>query len=570
MKVLIFAAAVLLVHIPVVCSAASDNFTVGMQVIGDLNPPSAPSAVVAIPSASSQIELSWTAATDDVALGGYTIFRDALQIATTTLTTYTDTGLAPSTLYTYFVKAFDTSYNISTSSNTAATTTLAATVPSDNGSQTGSIGETKLLSLDIQPDIHAATFTWKTNRFMQFELRWGRTPSYELGFVSNELFKKEHSTIVTGLDAGTAYMYELVAYDHEGDRVVLSGGTFKTSPAPDQQPPSNVGALSATIEGSDIHLTWGNPTEKDFSYVRIVRSHLFYPSDPSDGYIAYQGEGEIFIDEKALAIRPVQYYTVFSYDQMGNVSSGATIRVTTSDISDELSPSFPAFPLDFNDIEVLQDGVRITNGILDAKLPTVIRIAYEKLPEHLKVVRVELTDPHDPNRTFSFLLRINSDKTYYEATLGALLEPGIYPVIVSVFDFQTQLVQQVTGTWEYVRQAPEAGAFTDVFTPPEEAILFTAAFVLFGIFLLLYLHAKNIATKKVQHAVPLYLFLVLLLIVGISVYGIFIITEGKGEELVQSATVVQAAVALDPTLGMLSVVAILFVLFLTISLFKKR
>jgi hypothetical protein len=433
----------------------SDDFNIHLSIVTpDTVPPSAPSGLEATPVAFSQIDLSWIAAVDDVAIGGYQVFRDTVQIATTTLTTYSDTGLTASTTYTYEVVAFDTSFNYSSSSNSVATTTLeqpATTTPPENeGDGNGSI--IKLISLDIEPGIHSADLSWETNRYAQFVLSWGRTTSYELGFVSNEIYRREHTTRIGDLESGTTYEYELLAYDREGKKTVLSRGQFKTLDVPDSTAPSNVTDLRAEVKGKDVTLTWVNPTDSDFDQVRIVRSYLFYSLDPYDGFIAYQGNEEKFLDRNALASRKVQYYTVFSYDKEGNISSGATVAVFMegSAPSYETATSSDVFVLHFDDIEVYQDSIRVRDGKLEGDESTTLRIPYEKLPEHLKSIIVSFTHPRDPESSFSFLLRINKDKSYYEATIGPLEEVGVYPVTATIFDYETKLIKKVSGSYEVI------------------------------------------------------------------------------------------------------------------------
>src|SRR4030095_1505311 len=97
-------------------------------------PPSAPSNLTAS-TAGGQINLSWSAATDNVGVPGYRVERcqgasctTFAQIATPTSTTFTDTGLAGSTTYTYRVRAADAAGNLGGYSNTASATTPATTL----------------------------------------------------------------------------------------------------------------------------------------------------------------------------------------------------------------------------------------------------------------------------------------------------------------------------------------------------------------------------------------------------------------------------------------------------------
>ena len=84
----------------------------------DTTPPTIPTNLVATVASSSQINLSWTASTDN---GGgdvccsYKVYRDGTQIATSSITSYSDTGLQAATLHSYWIAAVDTAGNVSTS-----------------------------------------------------------------------------------------------------------------------------------------------------------------------------------------------------------------------------------------------------------------------------------------------------------------------------------------------------------------------------------------------------------------------------------------------------------------------
>jgi chitodextrinase len=62
---------------------------------------------------SSQINLSWTASTDAVGVAGYRIYRNGTLIASTSSTSYQNTGLASNTTYSYRV-SHDAADNAST------------------------------------------------------------------------------------------------------------------------------------------------------------------------------------------------------------------------------------------------------------------------------------------------------------------------------------------------------------------------------------------------------------------------------------------------------------------------
>ena len=111
-------------------TASTVTVTVSNAPPADTTAPSVPTNLTAAASSSSQINLSWNAATDNVGVAGYRVSRGGSVITTTTGTTYSDTGVAPQTTYTYSVAAFDAAGNVSAGSAPASATTPAAPPPS--------------------------------------------------------------------------------------------------------------------------------------------------------------------------------------------------------------------------------------------------------------------------------------------------------------------------------------------------------------------------------------------------------------------------------------------------------
>jgi len=93
----------------------------------DTTAPSAPTNLTATPVSTSQINLAWSASTDNVAVTGYEVWRVGssgdTKLATVTTTSFGDSGLSASTTYSYYVKARDAANNVSGSSTTISTTT---------------------------------------------------------------------------------------------------------------------------------------------------------------------------------------------------------------------------------------------------------------------------------------------------------------------------------------------------------------------------------------------------------------------------------------------------------------
>jgi chitodextrinase len=96
---------------------------------GNTTPPTVPGNVTATAVSPTAINVTWTASTDSVALASYQVYRNGTLVGTPTGLSYTDTGLAPSTTYSYTVAAYDTAGNASAQSAAASATTLANTTP---------------------------------------------------------------------------------------------------------------------------------------------------------------------------------------------------------------------------------------------------------------------------------------------------------------------------------------------------------------------------------------------------------------------------------------------------------
>ncbi|MER5888208.1 cellulase family glycosylhydrolase [Streptomyces sp. NPDC001941] len=80
---------------------------------GDTRAPAAPTGLANPARTATTASLTWTAATDDVGVTGYDVYRDGTRAGSTATTAYTDTGLTPDTAYQYTVRARDAAGNVS-------------------------------------------------------------------------------------------------------------------------------------------------------------------------------------------------------------------------------------------------------------------------------------------------------------------------------------------------------------------------------------------------------------------------------------------------------------------------
>ncbi len=109
-----------------IVAGASATHTATFQQGADTQAPTAPTNLLANAPSSSQINLTWTAATDNIGVTQYRIERclgngcsNFVQIGTTTSTTFSNSGLAARTRYRYRVRAVDAANNLGPYSNIA-------------------------------------------------------------------------------------------------------------------------------------------------------------------------------------------------------------------------------------------------------------------------------------------------------------------------------------------------------------------------------------------------------------------------------------------------------------------
>jgi Fibronectin type III domain len=132
----------------------------------DTAAPSIPSGVSAIAASSSQINISWVASTDNVAVQGYKIYRGGVEIDTSTTTSYSDSSASSSTTYSYTVAAYDAAGNTSgQSAPSSATTQSAVSTPppsesSDFQTRCSQPGVIKCVAFDSTAEI---TGDWGKN-----------------------------------------------------------------------------------------------------------------------------------------------------------------------------------------------------------------------------------------------------------------------------------------------------------------------------------------------------------------------------------------------------------------------
>ena len=277
------------------------NFTI-TQGSTDFTAPSAPTNLAAAGTTSTSTQLSWTAATDNVAVTGYDVYQGATLKASVTTTSYTVTGLNPATLYSFSVKAKDANNNVSAASNVVDVTTLADTAapsaPVLNAS--GTTSTTTNLAWTAATDNVAVT-------------------GYDV--YQNSVFRASVTGLtyaVTGLSAGTTYAFTVLAKDAAGN-TTSSNAVNVTTTTPDSTAPSAVVLSASGTTASTTNLSWTAATDN----VAVT------------GYEVYQGATlRATVTTLTYAVTGLTASTAYTFsvkakDAAGNASTSNTVSVTT-------------------------------------------------------------------------------------------------------------------------------------------------------------------------------------------------------------------------------------------------
>ena len=278
-------------------SSGTASTTAKTAACSDTTPPSAPGTLTAAAAAAVEIDLSWGASTDNVAVTGYEIYRCqgagcttfTVLTQTTAATTYQDTSVSPSTSYSYEVRALDGGGNRSPFSNVASATTPAST-DTTPPSAPGTLSSTVISPTEIDLGWGAATDNVGVTGYRIDRCQGaGCTDFSHLVQLTGAGTGYKDTTVV----AATTYSYQVRALDAAGNLGPYSNATTATS----QSPPSprlvaaysfdeGAGSTAADASGNGntgtiVNATWSSAGKFGSALSFSGNGHVDIPSSPS-------------------------------------------------------------------------------------------------------------------------------------------------------------------------------------------------------------------------------------------------------------------------------------------------
>ncbi|MEV7097182.1 PQQ-dependent sugar dehydrogenase [Amycolatopsis sp. NPDC051045] len=239
---------------------------------GDVVPPSPPGTPTLVGVTSTSATISWTAATDDVGVTGYDVYRDGQLCASTTgALTATCGNLGPNGNYGFYVNARDAAGNVSQASGTLSV----KTPPSDD---------------HTPPSAPSGLHTTAVNS-TSIGLAWTASTD-DTGVTGYRIYDSgtqigtsdTASTTLGGLTPDTAYHLQVRAVDRNGNLSEPSTPVLDVRTAGGSTCTPSQGVCGATQIATDDDVVWGLVTLPDGTILYNQRdAHVIVHLDPATG-----------------------------------------------------------------------------------------------------------------------------------------------------------------------------------------------------------------------------------------------------------------------------------------------
>ena len=292
----------------------------------DLEAPTNPKNLKVNDVSSDSVSLSWEAATDNVGVMGYLVYRDnqLIQTVTDADLAYTDNGLTEDTTYTYEVRAVDQAGNVSAASNAVtARTKLASSSPPAvplNLKVTSVTTDSVSLSWESATDsIDVIGYIiYRDNQLIQ-----GVIGAEEVAYTD------------IGLMEDTMYTYQVRAVDQAGNISEMSNTvTAKTKPTEEILPPA--APLNLRIDDvttNSVSLSW----EAAIDDVGVNGYHVYR----DDQLVQTLSGTDLTYIDTGLMEATTYTYKLIAVDQAGNLSEASNAVKARTKMTIEVSRPLP-------------------------------------------------------------------------------------------------------------------------------------------------------------------------------------------------------------------------------------
>ena len=248
-------------------SPESDTLTV--NTAGDTTAPSAPSNLMLVGRAGSSITLEWSQSHDDCSIKGYNIYRDGNLVAENIrYTRYKDTGLDQNTIYEYYVKAVDSSDNISDASDTINASVAYPKIKAITPKDYSLLGPEKVTFTAKYVNYGDEAESILTIEYFDGALgEWKKLGKNNPRVISKNNFEIESGvTYDAGLFTDSDVRVRFILTDCDGNTDI-----YETEYAIDSVAPTAPENVTAESVSGVVKLTWDISADADLAYYDVWR-----------------------------------------------------------------------------------------------------------------------------------------------------------------------------------------------------------------------------------------------------------------------------------------------------------
>jgi len=370
---------------------------------GDIAAPTVPTGLTPVPASTKQINVYWNASTDTTGVTGYKVYRNGVLVGSPTLTNFSDTGLNPSTTYSYTVSACDAAGNCSAQAASASAATFAGdvTAPSVPTGLTPVPGNIDRINVYWNASTDAVGVTgYKV---------------YRNGVLVGSPTLTNYSD--TGLTHSTTYSYTVAACDLAGNcSAQTAAASAMTWVADTTAPTVPTGLTPVTASTARIDIYWNASTDTSgVSGYKVYRNGVLVGSPTVSNY-----------SDNVSALTSYSY-TVSACDGAGNCSA------QTAPAYSSVASTAPQFPLASAISVFFQTSHDITLNAIDGSDLYTFQYSFRPGPQ-------TAFEGHLSSTMFqSIIIRLNgvaittgSGTTYFDASpykgIGTTTSDGSYTV----------------------------------------------------------------------------------------------------------------------------------------------
>lgn len=214
--------------------------------------------------------------------------------------------------------------------------TPVAIPPSSGTSSSGSLlaMDNVFNNLTVEVSYTTATIKWHSVIPTTSNVKWGTSPDYKDGVVRNINYLLDHKVLITDLKEGTLHYFNIEAENLLEKTNYLENQIFRTLSPSDTTPPANVTKVKVSSTFQGVTISWINPKDPDFDYVRVLKNTDRFYSSPFIGKLVYEGRGNYFLDSN-IHYEKKYFYSLWSRDRAGNYSTGALVDIIHNGKSDD-------------------------------------------------------------------------------------------------------------------------------------------------------------------------------------------------------------------------------------------